>query len=105
MIIDTLAAVVAQTNPLDGVSPDPGLLGGQFSSWWAKIMGGAWGISIVIAAFFLMKGIVSMGAAKKSHHPGDFRESKKEAVVAGAALGGLAGLGVIVGAILFIASP
>ena len=92
-------------NPLDKVSgPDFTVFGAEFTSWWVTLLAGVWAIGMVVAIGFLIHGLVMMGVSKGERHPGHLRESKKEAATAGMALGGLAALPVIVGAIIAVAS-
>lgn len=88
----------AISNPLDGVLPDFTIFGAKFTELWQKILGGIWGIGIVISVVFIIMGLVSM--AKAGGNPQTYKEGHKQFVVALIALGGLAALAVLVGAIL-----
>ncbi|NQX29838.1 hypothetical protein HQQ81_21025 [Microbacteriaceae bacterium VKM Ac-2854] len=87
-------------NPLNGVLPDFTIFGAEFTELWQKLVAGVWGIAIVISVVFLIIGIVNMGKASGGGNPHAYKEGRGQALWAGIALGGLAGLAVIVGAIL-----
>ncbi len=89
-------------NPLDGIVPDFTAFGTKFDALWKKLLGGAWAIALVVAIFYLMRGIVGIAQHKGGNHPSQVAESRSEAVRGGIAVGALAALGAIVGAILFI---
>ena len=89
-------------NPLDGIVPDFTAFGAEFDSLWKKLLGGAWAISLVVAIAYLMRGIVGIAQHKGGNHPSQVAESRSEAVRGGIAVGALASLAVIVGAILTI---
>lgn len=88
-------------NPLDGIIPDFSVFGAQFTAIWQKIAAGLWGLAILIAVGYLAHGILGI-AQSRGGHPGTLRESRKEAVNAAIALGGLIALAVIVGVFLTI---
>jgi hypothetical protein len=91
------------TNPLDHIVPDFTVFGAQFTAVWQKLGAGLWGLGILVAIFYLGHGILGI-AQNRGGHPGNLRESKKEAVSAAIALGGLIMLAVIVGAALAVFS-
>lgn len=95
--------VLADSNPLTGIVPDFTVFGAKFTALWQKLAAGLWGIAILIAVGYLGHGILGI-AQNKGGHPGQLRESRKEAVNAGVALGGLIALGTIVGIFLAIFS-
>jgi hypothetical protein len=82
-------------NPLDGVFPDFTVFGTQFTTIYMKLAAGVWAIGIIAAVYYLGHGIVGMNQ-NKAGHPGQLREAKKEAVVAGWSLGLLISLASIV---------
>lgn len=88
-------------NPLDTVVPNFTIFGAQFTAIWQKLAAGLWGLAILIAVGYLAHGILGI-AQNRGGHPGNLRESKKEALNAGIALGGLISLAVIVGVFLTI---
>ena len=87
--------------PLDHIVPDFTIFGAQFTTIWQKLAAGLWGLGILIAVGYLGHGILGI-AQNRGGHPGQLRESKKEAVNAGIALGGLVSLAVIVGIFITI---
>lgn len=88
-------------NPLDGVFPDFSIFGLEFTQLWQKVLGGLWALALVFSIGYLIWGIVQMGKADDGN-PNAYKQGRKAAMAAGIALGCLAGLTVIVGAILFI---
>lgn len=88
-------------NPFPGV-PNFTVFGASFTEWWQKLFAAAWAIGIVIAGFYLIVGLVAMAKAD-ANNPHAHAEGKKKAAGAGIGLICLAGLGVILGAILFLA--
>lgn len=89
-------------NPLDGVLPDFGVFGTEFTELWQKLVGGVWALGIVASIVFLIFGIVAMGAASTAGNPVEYKLGRLRAVRGAIALACLAGLAVIVGAILAI---
>ena len=88
-------------NVLEDISPDFTVFGGEFESKWKLLLAGLWGIFLIIAVGFLLHGILGI-AHSKGGHPGQLRESKKEAANAGIALGGLIAAPVIVSAAILV---
>lgn len=88
-------------NPIDGIIPDFSIFGAEFTQLWQKLFAGFWGLAIVIAIVFLIRGIVSM-AQSSSSNPQAYKEGRTQALWAGISLGALVALGVIVGAIIAI---
>lgn len=99
MIIETLTSA-AIANPLDGILPDFGIFGVEFTQLWQKIVAGLWGIAIIAAIVFVLLGVTHMAAATSSGNPSAYRDARNQAMWAGIALGLLAALAVVVGAIL-----
>lgn len=89
-------------NPFPGV-PNFTVFGASFTAWWQKLFAAAWAIGIVVAGFYLIVGLVAMAKAD-ANNPHAHAEGKKKAAGAGIGLICLAGLGVILGAILFLAT-
>lgn len=96
-----LAVATTIQNPLDDIVPDFTVFGADFTNIWQKLGAGAWAVGLLVAIFYLGRGILAM-AQSRGGHPGNLREAKKEAVQAGAALGGLIALAPIVGIFLMI---
>lgn len=87
-------------NPLDGIVPDFLSFGGAFTELWQKLLAGLWGIGIILTVVFLIIAIVKMGSASSGGNPNEYKTARTQAMWAGIALGVLAALAVIVGAIL-----
>lgn len=88
-------------NPLSNIVPNFTVFGAEFTTIWQKLAGGLWGMAILVAIGYLGHGILGI-AQNRGGHPGNLRESKKEAMNAGIALGGLICLAVIVGVFITI---
>ena len=89
-------------NPLDGIAPDFTIFGTQFTAIWEKLAAGLWGLGILVAVGFLGHGILGIAMNRHGGHPSSLRESKREALNAGIALGGLIALAVIVSVFITI---
>lgn len=87
-------------NPLNGLLPNFSVFGVEFTALWQKLLTGIWGIAIVASIAFLLIGIGSMATATAGSNPMEYKVGRTKAIWAGIALGLLAALGVIVGAIL-----
>ncbi|WP_251054632.1 hypothetical protein [Microbacterium sp. ISL-59] len=101
MTITEVIVHAAIDNPLDGVLPDFSIFGVQFTALWQKVLAGIWGLALVFSVGYLIWGIVQMGKSDDGN-PNAYKQGRKAAMAAGIALACLAGLTVIVGAILFI---
>lgn len=88
-------------NPFPGV-PDFTSFGGKFTEWWQRLFAVLWGLAIIIAAVYLIMGLVAM-ARSDANNPHAHAEGRKKAAGAGIGLACLAGFGVLVGAILAVA--
>ncbi|SIO30389.1 pilin [Agromyces cerinus] len=87
-------------NPMDGILPDFGAFGVEFTELWQKLLAGLWGIGIILAVIFLIIGVVKMASASNGGNPNEYKTARTQAMWAGISLGVLAALAVIVGAIL-----
>lgn len=92
---------LAIDNPISGVTPNFTVFGLEFDAWWKKLFGGAWALLIVMSIFYLAVGLQEMAKSDDSN-PHQHAAGKKKAKNAGVSLAGLAGLGVIVSAILVV---
>ena len=91
------------SNPLSGIVPDFGFLGTDFTTIWHRLAAVLWAAAILIAIGYLAHGILAI-AQSKGGHPSALKESRKEALNAGIALGGLIALGAIVSAFIVVFS-
>ena len=89
-------------NPLNGILPNFGIFGVQFTQLWQKLLAGAWGMAIVVAIVFLVIGLTSMATATAGSNPMDYKIGRTKAIWAAISLGLLAALVVIVGGILAV---
>lgn len=88
-------------NPLDGIIPDFTIFGAEFTQLWQKLLGGVWGIAIVVVIVFLIMGFVKI-AQNGETNPQAVAEGKKQVLWSAIGLGCLVALAVIVGAIIAI---
>ncbi|GAB1639705.1 hypothetical protein [Krasilnikovia sp. MM14-A1259] len=88
------------TNPLDGVTPDMGILGPAFGHTWARVAGAVWALLIAAAVFYLAAGFLAMAQAKRVGNAHMITEATGDVKIRAVALAGLVGLPVIVGAII-----
>jgi hypothetical protein len=105
-LLDLAAALPAAAipNPLDGVLPDFSIFGAEFNAWWKKLLGGLWALALLLSVAFLIIGLTKMGKATTQQNAQEHAIGRTKATMAGITLASLAGLGVIVGAILAVAS-
>ena len=89
-------------NPLDGVEPDMGVLGEAFGATWIRVAGAIWALLIAAAALYLGAAFLNMAQAKKMGNSHMMSEATGDVKIRAAALGGLVGLPVIVGAIISV---
>lgn len=92
---------MAIDNPINGVVPNFAVFGVEFDAWWKKLFGGAWALLIILSIFYLAVGLQEMARSDDSN-PHQHAAGKKKAKNAGISLAALAGLGVIVSAILAV---
>jgi hypothetical protein len=90
------------TNPLDGVTPDMGILGPAFGHTWARVAGAIWALLIAVAVLYLAAAFLSMMQAKRIGNSHMVTDAAGDLKIRAAALGGLVGLPVIVGAIISV---
>jgi len=89
-------------NPLNGIVPDFTIFGTEFNQLWEKAIAGAWAIGLIVCIVFIITGVVKMAAASGANaNPAAHAEGKKSATNAFVAFAVLAGLAIVVGAILF----
>ncbi|MBG6060010.1 heme/copper-type cytochrome/quinol oxidase subunit 2 [Cryobacterium sp. MP_M5] len=92
-------------NPLDGILPDFSFGGAEFTALWQKLIAALWAIGILVSIGFLIFGIVAMAGASGDTNPNPqaHAQGRRKAVWAGISLAALAGLAIIVGAVLSFA--
>lgn len=95
LLANASSVVAAIPNPLDNIIPNFTIFGAEYTAIWQKLAAGMWGLGILVAVGYLGHGILGI-AQNRGGHPGSLRESKKEAMNAGIALGGLIALAAIV---------
>lgn len=96
------ALVVADkiSNPLDGVTPNLEVFGVKFTNAITLILGGAWALALVVCIFFMIKNGASWAAARQRGMSDDMQDGATGLKRSALAFGLVAGLGIIVGAIL-----
>lgn len=92
-------------NPLNGLLPDFSFGGAKFTQLWQKLIAAVWAIGILISIGYLIFGIVAMAGASGDTNPNPQAHSqgRRKSVWAGVSLACLAGLAIIVGAVLSFA--
>lgn len=100
IITDALTLLPTIDNPLEGILPNFSIFGVEFTQLWQKILAGVWGLAIIAAILFLVVGVGQMAAASTGANPSAYKDARNQAMWAAIALGVLAALSVIVGAIL-----
>jgi hypothetical protein len=98
---DLLIAAAIQ-NPMDGILPDFSFGGAEFTQLWQKLLAALWGIGIIVAIVYLIRGLVAMAGASGDMNPNPQAHAQGRAKALGAfiSLVGLAALAVIVGVTL-----
>lgn len=93
-----------QTNPLDGLFPNFTVFGAEFTNLWQKIGTGLWAVGILIAIFYLGRGLLAMGQNRGEGNPMAYKSAKTEALWGGSSLAGLVALATIVTIIMRMVS-
>lgn len=88
-------------NPLDGVSPSIDVFGVKFSGAVGIILGGIWALALAIMAGRLIWSFVTWVAAKRNSRQQDLMDSADDLKAASIGMGGLVGVSLIIGAIIF----
>jgi hypothetical protein len=89
-------------NPLDGVTPDLGVLGGAFGETWVRVAGAVWALMIAASALYLGGAFLSLAQNRQAGNSYGMSDSMRDVKLRAMALGGLVGLPVIVGAIIAV---
>jgi hypothetical protein len=90
------------SNPLDGVTPDMGILGPAFGQTWTRVAGAIWALLIAAAVLYLAAAFLSMAQAKRLGNSHMITEATGDVRIRATALAGLVGLPAIVGAIISV---
>jgi len=94
--------VAGPENPFEGVTPDPTAFGSGINSILVLLLGGVWGIVLVVIAIMTLIQLAKWGSARQDARSEDMTEAaagfKRNLIVFGCT----AGVGIIFGAILFI---
>lgn len=93
---------LAAENPFDGLVPDFGIFGAEFTQWWQKLFVGVWAVCIIIAGTYLLIALLGLRRAHSNNMPGQVDEAKGRMMWAGCALAGLVGFAIIMTAIFSI---
>lgn len=89
-------------NPLDGVTPNIDVFGVKFSGAIAVLLGGAWALALAFCVFFMIKNAAAWGAARQRGMSDDMEDGATGLKRSSIAFGVVAGIGVLVGAIIAI---
>jgi hypothetical protein len=87
-------------NPLDWTKPNFEVFGVKFKNGAALVLGGIWGLALVLIAGAFLLNLAKWGIAKKRGHSDDIEEGSDGAKKSAIAFGATAAAGVILGAIL-----
>jgi hypothetical protein len=96
----TLADTAPNDNPFNGVVPNFSIFGVEFTKAWQKLLAGVWGLAFVIVAFGAIRAVIELQHAKKGGYQSSVLEHTESAKRSGLALGALAALGIIFGAVI-----
>jgi NADH:ubiquinone oxidoreductase subunit 6 (subunit J) len=100
---DQAVRIIASKNPFDGVTINLDFLGPAFKSTWQLWLGGAWGLGIIVLAFFMIRAMVGLKDAKNKKNPQKAEAAKGRVQGTAAALIGTVLLPMIVGALILAA--
>ena len=87
-------------NPFDGILPDFNVFGLAFTKAWQKVLAGFWGLAFVVVAIGAIRAVIELQHAKKGGYQSSVLEHTDSAKRSGLALGALAALGIIFGAVV-----
>lgn len=103
-ILTVLASnVYAADNPLDGITPNYSIFGGDFVAKYQLIIGGVWGLLILGAIVFFLVSLAGVRKAFDSANPQAAKTARGRLIGAAVALGLLIAATVVVGAIIMVA--
>lgn len=94
------SAVPFVENPLDWTKPNFDVFGVKFKNATALVLGGIWGLAIVLVAGAFLWNLAKWGIARKRGHTDDIADGADGAKKTAIAFGCVAGAGVILGFIL-----
>lgn len=100
VVAGSLADGPANNNPFNGVVPDFSIFGVQFTKAWQKLLAGVWGLAFVVVAFGAIRAVIELQHAKRGGYQSSVLEHTESAKRSGLALGALAALGIIFGAVI-----
>lgn len=89
-------------NPLDGVLPTFDFLGPVFNETWKRVAGSIWAGCVAAAVIGMATAAVRVRNARKGGYGNDLTDATADFRAATTALGLLAGLAIIVGAVFFV---
>jgi hypothetical protein len=89
-------------NPLDGVTPDMGILGSAFGNTWVRVAGAVWALLMAASVLYMAAAFLSMSQAKRLGNTHMISEATGDVKIRAVGLAGLVGLPVIVGAIISV---
>jgi hypothetical protein len=94
------SAVPFVENPLDWTKPNFDVFGVKFKNATALVLGGIWGIALILVTGAFLWSLAMWGVARKRGHADDIEDGSEGAKKSGIAFGATAGAGVILGFIL-----
>ena len=103
MNLQTIVLTAAIENPFENVTPNFAVFGAEATELWQRLLGAAWVVGLLVAAAFLIVGLVKMGKSSDDN-PHQYKQGRKSALMAGGSFGGLVALPLIAGAIITVFS-
>ncbi|MFE2999308.1 hypothetical protein ACFXG4_30405 [Nocardia sp. NPDC059246] len=103
MLVGAASASASISNPLTGISPDPGLFGDALNAAWKRVAAAIWGAVILGSTVRVIVGAYKVRRAKNRGYSNDLAEGAEDLQDALASLGLVGLASPIVGAILFVA--
>lgn len=91
-------------NPLEGVTPNLDVFGGEFGGAITLILGGIWALALVFVAGAFLWNLAKWGIARQKGHSDDIADGAEGAKRSGIAFGATVGASVILGGIIAVAT-
>lgn len=98
-------AAAQAVNPFDGVNPDVGLFGNALNATWKRLLAAVWGGCIAICGFYVLTSFLKFRKARGRNMPSDLSDASEDLRMSLYALGGTAGVSMIIGSLLFLVQP
>ena len=89
-------------NPFQGVSPSISVFGAEINSLAVLVLGGVWGLVMIVVAIYALLGGAKWAAARQNHRSEEMTEAAGRLKISLAAFGVLVAMPIIFGAIIFL---